>query len=215
MRWRWIAGGVIAAGMAGISVFGAASFFSQDGGRAAQPSDHDRTVDGVVSAIDDRPRSDFQDALLRDGNLSEAEYDLAFERYARCVVDSGGEINGPGTKTSRGVYDFWVGVPPAPGGGPDREVQAAVAACSAMYWDVVGPRWSATRMAPREEFAAAFASVPGCMRAGGVEPPGDLTEGWGRRYVETASKEEVAVFLECVRAANRALGLPSNLLSLP
>ncbi len=184
-------------------------------GEAAVPANHDRVVDGVVSQIDQRQRSDFQDELLRDGYLSEEEYDLAFEKYSACVVAAGGELNGSGTKTRWGVYGFWVGVPPARAGGPDREAQARVADCSTMYWDVVGPRWSAMRMAPREEFVAAFASVPGCMRASGVEPPEDLSAGWGNRYLATASHEDGTVLMECVRAANRAIGMPSNVLSLP
>jgi hypothetical protein len=184
-------------------------------GEAAVPANHDRVVDGVVSQIDQRQRSDFQDELLRDGYLSEEEYDLAFEKYSACVVGAGGELNGPGTKTRWGVYDFWVGVPPVPSGGPDREAQARVADCSATYWDVVGPRWSAMRMVPREEFVDAFGSVPGCMRDSGVEPPEDVATGWGSRYLETASREDGTVFMECVRAANRAIGMPSNLLSLP
>jgi hypothetical protein len=206
---------VLVLGAASGSLFVIKSLVDGTAGEAAAPADHDRAVDGVVSQIDQRPRSDFQDQLLTDGDLSEAEYDLAFERYSACVVGAGGEINGPGTKTRWGVYDFWVGVPPAPSGGPDREAQARVAECSTKYWDVVGPRWSAMRMAPREEFVEAFASVPGCMRDSGVEPPQDLSAGWGNRYLATASHEDGTVFMECVRAANRAIGMPSNVVSLP
>lgn len=212
---KWLAVSALALGAVAGSLLVAKSIVDGTAGEAAAPANHDRIVGGVVSQIDQRPRSDFQDELLRDGYLSEEEYDLAFQKYSACVVGAGGEMNGPGTKTRWGVYDFWVGVPPAPSGGPDRESQARVADCSTMYWDVVGPRWSAMRMAPREQFVEAFASVPGCMRESGVEPPGDLSEGWGSRYLETASHEDGTVFMECVRAANRAIGMPSNVLSLP
>lgn len=214
MRWQWLPA-MLAFGAVASALFAIRVGIDGASGEAAVPADHDRIVDGLVGQIDQRPRSDFQDELLRDGELSEEEYDLAFVEYAGCVVGGGGEMNGPGTKTRLGVYDFWVGIPPAAEGGPDREARARVAECSVMYWDVVGPRWSAMHLAPREELVAALASVPACMREAGAIPPVDLSGGWGTRYLESAAMEDGAIFMECVRAANQMVGMPSNLLSLP
>ena len=185
------------------------------GGQASQPSDHDRVEAGAVAHIDKRPRSTFQEDILADGQLTEAEYDLAYAKFTECVVAAGGEILGPGTKTRWGEYDFDLGIPPLTPGSPNTEALSKVGDCDREYFNVVGPRWSASHMVPREVIDAELAKVPACMRASGVEPPKDLFAGWGNRFLTSASREASSVLNECLKAASAAAGLPSSTYATP
>lgn len=210
-------GGVflLAAGFALLAAGLAAAGYVTSRGSAGAPTAEQRLVDTVVREVDSQPRSSYQDALLADGQLTEAEYDDAFQRYTACAVAAGGEVRGPATKTRWGVYDFSIGVPPTSPGEPNRAAQAAVQACQAQYFDIVGQRWSATHMVPQDVAAAAFAKVPGCMQAGGVAPPANLSQGWSLRYLESAPRADGLLLMECVRQANVEMGGLTSTLAMP
>jgi hypothetical protein len=185
-------------------------------GSASQPSDEDRAIDAVIEQIDSGPRSTFQDELLADGQLTETEYDVAFAKYSECVTLAGGILPGGTAKSRWGVYDAGVRVPGLEDGSPNRDAQARVLECERLYFDRVGQRWQVTHMIPDEAVDEEFAKIPGCMRARGVEPPGDDPDGWGFRYlVELAGSEESGAFMECLLEANEALGMPHGTAKLP
>lgn len=57
--------------------------------------------------------------------------------------------------------------------------------------------------------------IPQCMRERGVEPPEHTGRGWATAYLETAEHAQGMVLMECVRAANKEIGSPPNVLLLP
>lgn len=207
-----VAGGALVLGA--ILVVSLATLWRSEG-EASQPSDFDRAVDGVIDHIDEQPRSSFQQDLLKDGVLSEDEYDLAFSKFAECVTAAGGVLDGDGTKNQWGVYDAGVSVFPVEYGVPNTQARLGVDQCNAEYFDVVGQRWQAAHPVPREALQEEFAKIPDCMRAKGLEPPEDLSRGWAYRYMLAHPLEESRVLDECVLEANRNLGMPKSVVITP
>jgi hypothetical protein len=178
----------------------------QSGGPATAETETAALAAVIRPQIESLPRSAFQAELLADGKLAESEYDQAFAAYSACVTSSGGRIEGPAAKNSRGVYSFSVGVPPKSAGVPNTDAIAAVQRCSSEYWDVVSQRWSAEHLTPPAEVGRVFAGIPGCMRDGGLEPPADLSRGWSSRYLRSASEADGAVLMRCLRKSGEELG---------
>lgn len=194
-----------------LAVFGAAAvlgtiFVGLREGRAILASNQDHDLDALVNYIDENPRSAFQDAILADGEISEAEIEGALGRFATCATEAGAEIVGSLDRNRWGGYSFAVGIPPAEYGVPNTAARTAVDACHAEYWSVVGERWSATHMPPADAVDEVLGKVPDCMRDRGVEPPEHTGRGWASRYLETAELAEGSVLMECLRAANDELG---------
>jgi hypothetical protein len=184
-------------------------------GQASQPDDFDRAKQGVVDHMDSLPRSPFQNELLKDGTLTQEEYDQAFAKFADCVTAAGAVLDGERTKNQWGVYDAGYGIPPIEYGVPNTRARIEADECNSQYFDVVGPRWQASHPIPEEAKEAAFATVPDCMRSKGLRPPADLTRGWSRGWIETHTSEENLLFVECIVDANRSLGMPKSVLIQP
>lgn len=186
------------------------AFTGAHAGEASVPVEYERVVDAAVKSIDERPRSEFQDQLLADGQLTEDEYDLAFARFSECVVAGGGLIAGPGTKTSRHIYDAFVAIPPDSDGQPNRVAKQAAADCSATYFDVVGARWSAMHMERPEAISSAMGQVRPCARAAGVELPSLSSSEAVLDYLQSAPRSNASVLAECLKTASAELGETSD-----
>ena len=182
---------------------------------AGNRSAEDRGNDALVNDIDQKTRSEFQDAILSDGAITEAEIEQALKEFATCATDAGAEIVGSLDRTRWGSYSFAVGFPPVEYGVPNAAARTAVDACHAEYWSVVGERWSATHMAPADAVEEVLGTVPECMRERGVEPPEHTDRGWASRYLQTAGRAEGMVLMECLRAANDELGEGPHTLVMP
>lgn len=179
-------------------------------GQASEPTSFDRAVEGVIRQIDEQPRSGFQSELLRDGVLSEEEYDLSFSRFADCIEAAGAVLDGNRTKNQWGLYDAGYSIPAIEYGVPNVKARMAAEACNSEYFSVVGQRWQASHPIPREAIDAEFARIPDCMRAKGLEPPTDLSPRWSSRWEESHSLEEAKLLEECIVDANRNLGMPKS-----
>jgi hypothetical protein len=210
MKRLWIAGGlVVSLAVAGTAAFALGLDFNSEGA-ADQLTHDDRVVDGIIQNIDQQERSEFQAGLLLDGTLTEDEYDLAFTKFADCATQAGVVLDGDRTKNQWGVYDAGYTIPPISYGVPNAAAREAAERCNTEYFDVVGQRWQAAHMVPREAIDAEFAKIPDCMRAKGLEPPADLSPHWSTRYQQAHSLEEGMLLEECIREANRNLGMPKS-----
>jgi hypothetical protein len=177
---------------------------------ASKPRSHDRAIQVTVDAIDERPRSAFQDGLLADGTLTEAEYDLAYALFSECVERAGGTMAGTGAKTSKGIHDSFVLIPPTSSGEANAAAREGAKDCEETYFDVVGARWSAMKMEPPGEVEAALGTVRGCARDLGVELP-PLPSGEAvLEFLARASEIERSALDSCLRKASASLGYPSH-----
>ena len=157
--------------------------------------------------------SAFEQSVLSDDLLDEAEYELAFNLYRACVLESGGRFEPEAQKNARGTWNFGVHVPPLRPGLSNDEAILGVENCSAQYFDAVHERWTAEHLPLHAEVEAAKAGIVQCMRDRGIEMPEDLPDGWGQAYFGKPApaglrtdREAGQAFADCSRAAAAALG---------
>jgi hypothetical protein len=167
----------------------------------ATPQADEAVVDvATLKGLNDGAHA-FQLSLVTKGRFDRSSYERLAATYQQCITEAGGELTEGSMQTAYGTYHFEIAYP--------TNVEVKVVNCTAEYWEPLGPLWSLSHSASREQIQAGNDALGECLRQAGEDFP-SLHPTLDDFHRFTASAGTVpTTFLECTRAVGQQLKLPN------